>query len=450
MDTPKSPKRLPLVTTLVEMFGLEPGLASIVALVIMGICALALIWVVRSAPPRKLVLTSGPEGSSFRRWADSYQKQLAKEGVTVEVLPSAGSLDNLQRLQAADSPVDIGFAPGGLVKDADFGNIVSLGSIAYQPLFVFYRSETPIVRLAELAGRRIAIGEEGSGTRALAQTLLAANGVTGAPTTFVDLGSDAAAAALLDGRIDALFMMGDSAPMQTLRNLVRAPSIRLFSFHQADAYVRKFAYLTRIELPEGSIDLGKNLPADDITLIGPTVELVARKDLNPAISDLLLDVAQQVHGRAGLLQKRGEFPAPLAHEFNFSDDAARYYKSGKSILYRTLHNFWLASLLNRIFVAIVPLIIVLVPIFRLLPIVYRFRIRLRIFRCYRPLLRLEREAFGPGAAGRIPELLRRLAAIEREVDLLKVPASFADQYYELRQHVAFARRRLELAAAAPA
>jgi hypothetical protein len=448
MDTPKSKKRLPLVTTLVEMFGLEPGLASIVALVIMGICALALVWVVRSAPPRKLVLTSGPDGSSFRRWADNYQKRLAKEGITLEILPSAGSLDNLQRLQAADSRVDIGFAPGGLVKDADFSNIVSLGSIAYQPLFIFYRGEAPIERLAELAGRRIAIGAEGSGTRALAKTLLAANGITGAPTTFVDLDSEAAASALLDGKLDAVFLMGDSAPMQSLRTLVRSRDIRLFNFHQADAYVRRFPYLTRIVLPEGSIDLGKNLPADDVILIGPTVELVARQDINPAISDLLLDIAQEVHGRASILQKRGEFPAPLAHEFKLSDDAARYYKSGKSILYRKIHNFWLASLLNRLFVAIVPLIIVLVPIFRVLPIVYRFRIRLRIFRCYRPLLRIEREAFGAGAGGRIPELLRRLDAIEHDVDQLRVPASFADQFYELRQHVAFARRRLESAAAA--
>jgi len=243
--------------------------------------------------------------------------------------------------------------------------------------------------------------------------------------------------------------MGDSAPMQTIRNLVRAPEVQLYNFAQADAYVRRYDYLSRIRLPEGSINLGKNLPAQDVLLVGPTVELVARDDLHPALSDLLLEVAREVHGKAGLLQKRGEFPAPLEHEFPISEDARVYYKSGMGFFYRTFHSFWLASMLNRLLVAVVPLALVLIPAIRLLPVAYRWRIQLQIYRCYRPLLRLERDAAGPLSRERVQDLLSRLDEIEDIVDQLRVPASFADQFYVLRGHIAFVRQRLKAAVPAP-
>lgn len=447
MDHPPEKKRPRIVSALIETFGFSPGVASVVALLLGCICLLAVVWVIRSAPPRTLVLTSGPEGSSFQRWALAYQKALATHGVTLEIRPSAGSLDNLQRLQSADSHVDVGFVPGGLVaKEENPKGLVSLGSIAYQPIWVFYRNPVPFDRLSELAGRRIAVGAVGSGTRALATTLLQANGITGAPTTFLDFDAEAAAAALLEGKLDAVFLMGDSAPMQTLRSLFRTPGVQLFNFAQADAYIRRNTYLNKMRLPQGSIDLGKNLPAQDITVIGPTVALVAREELNSALVELLIDVAREVHGKAGLLQKRGEFPALLEHEIPPSEDAQRYYKSGKGFFQRNVHDFWLASLLNRIAVAIVPLALVLIPTVRALPIVYRFRIQLRFYRCYRPLLRLERDAFGPLTAERGRELLQRLDEIEASVDHLKVPASFANQFYDLRSHLAYVRQRLKTAA----
>jgi TRAP-type uncharacterized transport system substrate-binding protein len=393
------------------------------------------------------VLTSGPEGSSFHRWGAAYQKALAKHGVTLEIIPSAGSLDNLRRLQAPDSAVDIGFVSGGIAKEENLENLMSLGSIAYQPLWVFYRSPAPITLLSQLTGKRIGVGVAGSGTRELALTLLQANGISGAPTTFSDLDADAAAEALLKGQLDAVFLMGDSASLQTLRGLVRAPEVQLFTFTQADAYVRRNAYLNKIMLPQGSIDLGKNLPANDVTLIGPTVEFVARDGLHSALSDLLLEVAKGVHGRSNLLQKRGEFPAALEHEFPLSDDAVRYYKSGKSFLYRAVGSFWVASLLNRVLVAVVPLILVLIPAMRMLPVIYRLGIQLRLYRCYRPLLRIERESFNPLTVGRVEELLRELDEIEVAVNRLKVPASFADRFYWLRSHLSFVRDRLKAASA---
>jgi hypothetical protein len=228
-----------------------------------------------------------------------------------------------------------------------------------------------------------------------------------------------------------------------LRSLVRAPEIQLFNFVQADAYVRRHAFLNKIELPEGSIDLGQNLPAQDVMLVGPTVELVAKKNLNSALSDLLLDVAKEVHGKSNLMQKRGEFPAALEQEFPLSEDALRYYKSGRSFFYRNIKSFWLASLLNRVLVAIVPLVLVLIPAIRFFPVVYRFSIQLRLYRWYRPLLHLERESFEPLTPERAQELLRKVDEIETGVNQLKVPASFASQFYWLRSHIDFVRRRLK-------
>ena len=445
MEKAKPVKRPAIVAALIETFGFSPAVASAAVLVFAVVTALAAFWVIRSAPPRTLVLSSGPEGSSFQRWADAYKKELAGHGVTLEIRPSGGSLDNLQRLQ--EGGVDIGFVTGGVSEGKDLSNLMSLGSVAYQPLLVFYRNPAPIERLSELAGKQISVGAPGSAAQALALTLLQANGVAGAPTTFINLDASLAATALLEGKLDAIFLMADSASLQTLRSLMRATDVRLFSFDQADAYLRRYAFLNKIELPEGSIDLGRNLPANNVTLVGPTVELVARTNLHPALSDLLLGVAKGAHEKGGLLQKRGEFPAPLEHEFTLSPDALRYYKTGKGFTYRLIPSFWLANLVNRLLVAIVPLAIVLIPALRLLPAGYRLRIRLKLFKCYRPLLRLERDSYGSLTAERVVELQARLDEIEVAVDALRVPASFADQFYELRTHVAFVRQRLSAAEA---
>jgi len=190
----------------------------------------------------------------------------------------------------------------------------------------------------------------------------------------------------------------------------------------------------------GSIDFGKNLPSRDIYLVGPTVELLARPQLHPALSDLLLEAAQEVHGGSGLLKRKGEFPAPLEHDFPISAEASRYYKSGKTFLYRSLP-FWLASLVNPILVAIVPIIVLLVPGLKTIPSIFRLRIRLRMYRWYRALLALEREFLAHGPVNG-EDLLARLDQIEQGVNHMKVPASFADQFYALRGYVAFVRSQL--------
>lgn len=440
-----------MVSALIETFGFNPTFATILVVLLGIVSAAAILWFVRSAPPRTLVITTGPAGGSFQRYAGEYAKLLAKEGVTLRILPSQGSFENLTRLKSGEQGVDIGFVIGGVADTTEpnaLAGLESLGSVAHQPLWIFYRGKKTYSRLSELAGLRLAIGAPGSGTRAIALTLLTANNVTAKDATFLDLEADAAAAALQEGKLDAVFLMGDSAPSTTLRALVRSTDVQLFNVAQADAYVRRQTFLDRIELPQGSIDLGKNLPASDVVLVGPTVELVARKGLHPALCDLLLEIAKEVHGKASLLNKRGEFPAPLEHEFTLNEDALRYYKSGKGFVYRTIQPFWVANVVNRVLVVFVPAVLVLIPAIRFLPFVYRLTIQLRIIRCYRPLLQLERDLKSTTSPEERRRMLDRLDEIEAGVNELKVPASFGDQFYILRVHVAFMRERLKAMAAA--
>jgi hypothetical protein len=433
---------LRLLTICSEYFGLNRFLSSVVVCLTGLLIGFAIFWFIHSAPPREITITSGPAGSAFETNAVRYAEILARNGVTLKILPSQGSFENLDRLEDPSAQVDIGFVQGGIANGTNAQNLLSLGSLAYEPLLVFYRGTNSIGLLSQFAGHRLAVGPVGSGTRALALALLRTNGITdGGATTLLPLDADAAAAALMAGTIDAAFMMSDSASMQTMRSLLRAPNIQLMSFEQADAYARRFNYLNRLRLPEGAIDLGRNLPAHDLSLIGPTVELLARRDLNPALSDLLLEAAREINGRAGIFQNQGEFPAPLVHEYTLSPDALRYYKSGKTFLYRNLP-FWLASLANRVLVAFVPMVIVLVPGLRLVPILYRWKSQLRIYRWYRKLVVLERELTLDWNPERRQEMTARLDEIETVVKQMRLPASFAYQFYMLRGHIDYVRAKL--------
>jgi TRAP-type uncharacterized transport system substrate-binding protein len=431
------------VTSLLsENFGLSWGLSLVVVCFTVVVTCLAIYWFIHSAPPRNLTITSGPTGSSFERSAESYRLILARNGVNLKILPSQGSLENLERLENPGSRVDIGFVQGGIANRTNTQNLVSLGNLAYEPLLVFYRGTNTIRLLSELEGKRLAIGAAGSGTHSLALTLLLTNGITtGGTTRLLELGTEDAAQELMAGTVDAVFLMGDSASSQTMRNLLHTPGVHLLGFEQADAYTRRFSYLNKLRLPEGIIDFGRNLPPQDIWLIGPTVELVARPDLNAAVSDLLLEAAHEIHGNAGLLQNQDEFPNAIQQEFQISPDAARYFKSGKKFLYREFP-FWIASLLNRVLVAFVPMMLVLIPGLRLIPAAYKWRIRLRIYRFYRMLLVLERELAREVTPAKRDEVHQRLDEIEKGVQRMKVPASFADQFYGLRGHIDFVREKL--------
>ncbi len=426
-----------------EVFGLGRAavLSAVISIFVVLVAGLFLFFYL--APPNNITITSGPEGSTFRRTAEKYAKILKRNGVTLKILPSEGSVDNIKRLADSSSKVDIGFVQGGVNKGINTDKLVSLGSISYQPLFIFYRSGSEIELLSQLIGKRVAVGEVGSGTHTLSLALLAANGIEpGGPTKVLEMDSDKAAEAILNGKVDAVFLMGDSVSTALIRQLLHTPGIKLFDFTQADAYSRRIPYLNKVTLPKGSIDFGKGTPAHDVFLLAPTVELITRERLHPALSDLLLEAAREVHSGAGLLRRKGEFPAPIEQEIRISAEASRFYKSGKSFLYRYLP-FRFASLVNRILVVFVPMIVLLLPALRLIPAIYRWRFRSRISRWYRALLMIEQDLLAQVAADERKALMERLDNIEEAVNRMKVPASFADQFYGLRGHITFVRARLK-------
>ena len=431
-----------ILTMITESFGIS-HIASVGIILFSGLVLIgAVFYFVHSAPPTTITITSGTEGSIFYTNAYRYSNILARQGVKLRILPSQGSLENLQRLGDPLVNVDVGFVQGG-VTNGTTNQLVSLGSISHQPLLVFYRGEV-VETLSDLAGKCLAIGPVGSGTRTLVLTLLGANGIKpGGATTMLDWKPPESSKALLAGTADAVFLMGEDASAATMRELLLATNIHLLNFKQAEAYTRRFSFLGVLKLPQGSIDFGRDIPQQDIYLIGPTVELIAHKNLHPALSDLLLEAAREVHGRASLLQHKGEFPAPIEHDLPISADAARFYKSGMSFFYRYLP-FWLASLTSRIVVVFIPMLVLLIPLLRSIPHLYRWRNQARIYRWYRALLILEKELFKESDAEKRQQLLRRLDEIQNEVNKMKVPAFLADQFYGLRGHIDFVRKMMLL------
>jgi TRAP transporter TAXI family solute receptor len=411
-------------------------LVLITAVVIVAAC-----WYVRPAPPDTITIISGPPGSVFQLTAEKYRKILARNGVKLRILPSEGSLDNLKKLNDPAHRIDVGFVQGGVSTGISVEKLVSLGSVFHEPLVVFYRNAVPMDRISALNGKRLAIGREGSGTHALALILLKANGIEpGGATTLMALSGEDAAQDLIAGKVDAAFLMGDSAAPPIMRKLLRTAGIRLLDIAQADAYIRRFPYLNKLDLPMGVFDFDKNIPSQDIHVIGPIVDLVARDHLHPALSDLLIETAREVHSGASLLQRAGEFPAPLEHEFRISEDARRFYSSGKGFFYRSLP-FWLASLADRTLVFLVPIVVLLIPGMKMVPKLYNWRIRSRIYRWYGKLIALERSMLSQPAPEEREEMLKQLDDIETEVNKMKMPLAFADQFYVLRDHIGFVRDR---------
>ena len=419
-----------------------------VALVVAG-AVWAAVALVRPAPPDTIRFLGGPEGSSYRNNANKYKAIIERYGVSVEIVPSRGALDNLHQLVASaaqeEPPVNVGFVQSGLTEGVDISNLRSLGSVLAQPLMVYYRNPEPLETLFQLSGKRLAVGPVGSGTRALALALLKGNDIEGPPTVFLDLGGEEGVRALIVGKVDAVFLMGDSATPKMMRHLRGIPGIELMNFRQAAGYTRRFRFLTRLTLPEGAQDLARNIPPKPYELVGPTVELVARQDLHPALSDLLISAAREVHSGPGMYRDAGMYPNSQERDFPISDDAERYYKSGGQFLYKKLP-FWLASLVDRMLVVIVPLLVLIVPATRLAPTLYRWRVRSRIYRWYGALMAIERDVLRATADEREEmreKIHSRLDEIEDSVNTIKTPLSFADQLYVLREHVNMVRRRLE-------
>jgi TRAP transporter TAXI family solute receptor len=402
-------------------------------------------------PPKRLVLATGQDQGAYAEFGRRYAQILKGNGVEVRLTPSAGAAENLALLRKGE--VDVAFVQGGAdptlaragLEDEPQDDLVSLGSLFYEPVWIFYRADSAerlakaaeITALGQLAGWRVNIGAPGSGVPALMARLMEVNELDPAQLTLLQDTQTPAVVALLEGRSDAVVFA--SAPESLIvQMLLRTPGIRLFDFAQAEAYTRRLPFLEAVTLPRGVVDLARNLPPTDVRLIAPTATLLARKDTHPALVQLLVQAAKEVHGGAGWFQKKGDFPNPRNPERPLSAEAQRFYDRGPPALQRYM-TFWVANLVDRMWPAILAILAALLPLSRVLPPLYDFRMRSRVFRWYRQLRSVE------SAIGKRPkaELLAELDAIEKKVEQVTVPLSYAEELYALRAHIRMVAGRLE-------
>jgi TRAP-type uncharacterized transport system substrate-binding protein len=422
---------------------------------IVGIPVLALIvagfWYaaqfIKPAPPKRLVIATGGEGGAYQRFGAAYRSHIEGYGIEFVEVPTAGAVDNLARLRDESQELDVAFMQGGLGTGEDPTGLVSLGSIYFEPLWVFYSGKDVVDNLAQLKGKRLAIGPEGSGTRALARELLEASGAAGPPTRLLPLGGLEAVEALKTGKVDAIFLVG-SANVGAVWISFFTAGFKLMSFAHADAHVRRWPFLSKLVLPRGAIDLVRDIPASDVTLVAPVASLVARKEIHPALIDILLQTATTVHGPPGLFQRAGEFPNARQVDFPLSSEAERFYQSGRRFLQRYLP-FWAATLVDRLLVLLIPLFALAIPLSRILPSLYGWQVRSRIYRWYGQLKFLE-EAWRRDPATRPrEEWLKELDQLETRVNRIRTPLSYANQLYILREHIGLVRRNMQRGGEAP-
>lgn len=431
-------------------------------LLIVGVPLLLLVlagfWLasrfIQPAPAKSLVLSTGGAGGAYQRFGVAYKDTLARYGVQVVEKPSAGSTENLARLRDSAQDVDAAFIQGGTVRVQEDDSLLSLGGLYYEPLWIFYRAELegtgkPLTRLTDLKGKRVAIGGEGSGTRHLAQELLFANEMNETNTRLLPQGGLDLVENLARRDLDAAFVVGPTQSA-TVWTLLHTPGLKLMNLVHADAYTRQLPYLAKLTLPRGAIDLAADLPSADVALLAPTATLVVRDGTHPAHIDLLMQALAEAHGGTGIFQKAGEFPRPTAaqaDDFPLSPEAARYYKSGRPWLQRYLP-FWAATLVDRMVVMLIPLFAVLIPVLKIAPGIYNWRVKSRIYRRYGELKFLEAEFEAEPTRLTRAEWLARIDAIEADVNHLPMPLSFSDMVYTLRSHLTLVRETIEKEATA--
>ena len=396
-------------------------------------------WV-KPAPPSRAVIATGRTDGAYYRSAQQYRERLAREGITLEIRETSGSVENIRLLEDPASGVDLAFVQGGTGSAAKTESLVSLASLYFEPLWVFSRTAPGPTDLRALRGRRLAVGPDGSGTRAVALTLLAANGITETTARLLPLTGTDAVQALRRGAVDTVFLVaGPGSP--AVKEMLRTPGIELLGFPRADAYTKHFPFLTKLVLPAGGLSLQDNLPPRESFLLAPAATLVVRTDFHPALVDLILVVTAAVHGRRGLFETAQQFPSADYLEFPLMHEAERYHKSGPPFLARYLP-FWAATLVDRVKVLLLPLL-VLVPIARLVPQAYRWRIRSKIIKRYRDVVEADQMLARRPSPAECAELLIRLDQIEEDVRSLRVPLGYADAHYHLRLHVDLVRRRVQ-------
>jgi uncharacterized protein len=404
------------------------------------------ITFVEPAPPRRIVLATGRPDGAYHQFGLRYQAELAREGITVELRPTSGSLENLRLLADPTSGVSIAFVQGGVRAAAPAADLFALGSLYFEPLWLFARGATRGGDVATLRGRRIAVGPEGSGTRALVDLLLRANGIGMGTATLVPLTGLDAVRSLRAGEVDAVALVaGPDSP--AVREAVAMSDAELLSFPRAEAYARRFPFLSRLTLPEGALNLERNLPPKDVQLVAASAGLVVRADFHPALSDLLLVTATELHGRAGMFERARQFPSPDFTDYPLGDEALRFYRNGPPFLVRYLP-FWAATMVDRLKIMLLPLAALLIPLFKIVPPTYRWRTRRKIYRWYDQVQDADVALCEPRSAQELDRLLEQLDHVEHQVRQLLIPSAHAEAHFHLRAHIDLVRAKVLAARAA--
>ena len=413
-------------------------------------------FLLKPMPPKRVVLATGSEQGAYAEFGKRYAEELKRYGIDVVLRSTAGSRENLRLLRDAKRDVDIAFVQGGASeslrareKAEEQLPLISLGSMFYEPVWIFYREDTArkldregvIGDLSQLRGLRVDVGARGSGTPGMVSRLLRANLMEREDLKRSNLEPTASVVGLLGGTLDATVLV--SAPESPLvQMLLQTPGIRLYEFAQAEAYARRYRFLSPVTLPRGVVDLSRNVPPRDTVLVASTCSLVAREDLHPALVQLFVQAASRIHGGSGWIAHAGQFPSALQSEFPLARDAERYYRTGPPLLQRYLP-FWLANLVDRMWVALFSIIVILVPLSRVVPPLYQFRIRSRIFRWYRVLRQIEDGLARKDADA--AKLLEEIDKLDLKAERIMVPLAYTDELYDLRSHIALVRARLLLA-----
>jgi len=388
-------------------------------------------------PPKKIIISTGSKTGNYFKIAQQYRAALAKEGIELEIINSSGSGENIKRL--LNNEVDLAFVQGGTGKEGD--PLQSLGSLYYEPLWIFLRKETKAEKIIDLSGLRIAIGQDGSGTQILTKQLLELNHIDNKATKLLTLSSADAAQAITDSEIDAAFIVS-SAKSDTVQKLLHNDQLELMGLLRAATYIKLLPYLSKVILPEGIIDLASNFPAQADTLLAPTANLVVREDFNPALIVLLLRAADEIHSKGSIFSAADAFPSDEFTAYPINDVAKRFYKVGPPFLMRYLP-FWPAVFIDRMIVMLVPLLMLMIPLGKIMPPLYQWRIRSSIYRWYKELQEVADEITEqPFSVDQLDALNLKLTMVENEVNKVKPPLSYVDQLYNLLLHIDLVRKKL--------
>ena len=414
---------------------------TITIIVTVAVIIGAAVIMVLGLPPSTIVMATGPEGGAYHEIGKRYRAELARSNVEVRLVPTAGSRENLALLRDPRSGVSLALMQGGIIGPDDAAGLDPLGTIFYEPLWLFHRRELQGDGLDALRGRKVSVGPEGGGTRVLALELLRRSGLESQTGELLALGPQASSDKLLAGEIDAAFMMSawDSPVVQTL---LADGRIALASYSRADTYVALYPFLTKVVVPRGVRDLAKDQPPADAVLVAAKASLVVRSDMHPAIEFLLLRAAQQIHSGSSIFHQANAFPAAEAVGVRLSNEAQRFYKSGVPFLHNYLP-FWIAVLIGKLGILLIPLLGVLYPMTRLLPRLYDWAMRRQVFSLYGELRLLDDEIRVARAnGGDTREMSVRLDHLEEQTNHLRLPLSYASMQYILRDHIEIVRENL--------